>query len=178
MFWRLIHQKLQKKKTIVLTFLKMRLKFNMMKMQAKILMKLLNNLKLKKKIVADEKSNSSVENVENKQTKSNDEVKNASETEKDSKKDKKVEKKIVLIKDEPAVEANFELNQNVQAKSDEQKNQKLSAKDFSRINELGNVENKVQEVAKDEIPVDELNLLVKKDAKSKENVQNRIYRGI
>ena len=39
--------------------------------------------------VADEKSNSSVENVENKQTKSNDEVKNASETEKDSKKDKK-----------------------------------------------------------------------------------------
>ena len=69
----------------------------------------------------------SYENVENKQTKSKDEVKNASETEKDSKKDKKVEKKVVLIKDEPAVEANFELNQNVQAKSDEQKNQKLSA---------------------------------------------------
>ena len=127
----------------------------------------------KKDSVAEEKSNSSVENVENKETKSNDEVKNASETEKDSKKDKKVEKKVVLIKDESAVEANFELNQNVQVKSDEQKNQKLSAKDFSRINELGNVENKVQEVAKDEIPVDELNLLVKKDAKSKDNVQNQ-----
>ena len=127
----------------------------------------------KKDSVAEEKSNSSVEDVENKQTKSKDEVKNASETEKDSKKDKKVEKKVVLIKDESAVEANFELNQNVQVKSDEQKNQKLSAKDFSRINELGNVENKVQEVAKDEIPVDELNLLVKKDAKSKDNVQNQ-----
>ena len=95
----------------------------------------------KKDSVSAEKSNSSVDDVENKQTKSKDEVKNASETEKDSKKDKKVEKKVVLIKDESAVEANFELNQNVQVKSDEQKNQKLSAKDFSRINELGNVEN-------------------------------------
>lgn len=124
----------------------------------------------KKDSVIDEKSNSS---VENKEPKSIDEVKKVSETEEDSKKDKKVEKKIVLIKDEPAIEANFELNQNVQAKSDEQKNQKLLPKDFSRINELGNVKNKVQEVAKDEISVDELNLLVKKDAKSKDNVQNQ-----